>query len=256
MQILFLDCGMGAAGDMIAGALLDLLDDKNAFVADFQALKLPGVELRVESARKCGIVGQQVRMLIHGKDEDAQLHTSEHHAAHEHPHHHTSMADIDCLLSALPLESAVVSDAQAVYHLIAQAEAQVHGVEMTEIHFHEVGTLDAVADVVACSMLMHRLQPERIVASPVRVGHGQIHCAHGVLPVPAPAAAQLLRGIPTYAGEFAGEFCTPTGAALLRHFANAFGTQPSMAAEKIGYGMGTRDFPAANCVRTIYGRGI
>jgi len=124
-----------------------------------------------------------------------------------------------------------------------------------QIHFHEVGTLDAVADVVGVCLLMERIGAERIVASPVHVGSGYVRCAHGMLPVPAPATARLLIGVPTYGGAVTGELCTPTGAALLRHFVSSFGDQPLMAASRIGYGMGTKDFERANCLRAFLGEG-
>ena len=147
----------------------------------------------------------------------------------------------------------VRDDILAVYRLIAEAEGSVHGRAAEEIHFHEVGTMDAVADVTAVCLLLHELAPERIVCSPVHTGSGSVRCAHGILPVPAPATAYLLRGIPSYGGEVRGELCTPTGAALLRHFAAEFGPQPLMRVEKIGYGGGKKDFARANCVRAMLG---
>ena len=141
----------------------------------------------------------------------------------------------------------------AVYRLIAEAESQAHGVPVTEIHFHEVGTMDAVADITAVCMLMEEIAPDQVVASPVHVGSGQVKCAHGILPVPAPATAYILRGVPIYGGSIRGELCTPTGAALLRHFAAKLGDMPVMATQRIGYGMGKKDFEAANCVRVLLG---
>ena len=149
----------------------------------------------------------------------------------------------------------VKADANAVYALIAEAESAAHGQPVDQIHFHEVGTLDAVADVVGVCALMERIAPERVVVSPVHVGSGEVRCAHGVLPVPAPATAKILRGVPIYGGAIRGELCTPTGAALLKHFADAFGPMPPMAVEKTGYGMGTKDFEWANCVRAMLGAG-
>ena len=147
----------------------------------------------------------------------------------------------------------VKADAKAVYGLIAEAESAAHGQPVEQIHFHEVGTLDAVADVVGVCALMERLAPDRVVVSPVHVGSGEVRCAHGVLPVPAPATAHILKGVPIYGGAIRGELCTPTGAALLKHFAGAFGPMPPMAVEKTGYGMGTKDFEWANCLRAMLG---
>lgn len=163
------------------------------------------------------------------------------------------MADIEHLLAHLPVSGQVRENALAVYRLIAQAESHAHGQPVSQIHFHEVGTMDAVADVVGVCMLMERIGAQKILASAVHVGSGQVRCAHGVLPVPAPATAHILQGVPTYGGEIAGELCTPTGAALLRHFAQGFGPMPALCASAIGYGMGTKDFAAANCVRAFLG---
>lgn len=141
----------------------------------------------------------------------------------------------------------------AVYGLIAEAESAVHGVPVDEIHFHEVGTMDAVADITAVCLAMAELAPDEVVVSPVHVGAGNVRCAHGILPVPAPATARILTGVPIYGGGIRGELCTPTGAALLKHFAARFGDMPVMRIEKTGFGMGKKDFEAANCVRAFIG---
>ncbi|MBQ5973545.1 MAG: nickel pincer cofactor biosynthesis protein LarC, partial [Oscillospiraceae bacterium] len=179
----------------------------------------------------------------------------EHEHGHGHEHHghaHSGMAEIGALLAALPVSEAVRENARAVYGLIAEAESAVHGVPADTVHFHEVGALDAVADVTAVCLLMERLGAEKVFASPVHVGRGQVRCAHGILPVPAPATVHLLRGVPIY-GRVEGELCTPTGAALLKRFVTSFGDMPLMTPEKIGCGMGKKDFEAANCVRAVLG---
>ena len=163
------------------------------------------------------------------------------------------MAEITALLDRLPLPEPVRADALAVYTLLAEAESRVHGVPVAQIHFHEVGTLDALADIVGVCLAMGELAPEQVLASPVHVGCGQVRCAHGILPVPAPATAELLRGVPIYGGAIRGELCTPTGAALLRHFVSSFGEMPVLRVERIGCGMGQKDFEAANCVRALLG---
>ena len=145
------------------------------------------------------------------------------------------------------------SDIKAVYTLIAQAESHAHGKPIEQIHFHEVGTMDAVADVTAVCLLLDELSPDRITASPVHVGSGSVRCAHGILPVPAPATAFILKDIPIYGGSISSELCTPTGAALLKHFAHEFGDMPLIRPSAIGYGMGKKDFERANCVRAVMG---
>ena len=258
MRILYLDCSMGAAGDMLMAALYELLDDKQAFLDMMRSLGLPGIEISAEPVVKCGITGTHMKVLVHGSEELDALHDHLHEHAHEHSHdhehhHHTDLHEIEHLLSHLDLPQTVQDDALAVYHRIAEAESKVHGRPVDQIHFHEVGTLDALADVVGVCLLMHLLAPEKVYASSVHVGCGQVKCAHGILPVPAPATALLLAGVPIYGGAIQGELCTPTGAALLTHFVTKFGELPSMQLLKSGYGMGTKDFPAANCVRAMLG---
>ena len=233
MKTLYLDCGMGAAGDMLAAALLELLPDPAAFVETLRGLGLPGVGFTLEKSVKCGVTGSHLAVTVAGQEEgEEHPHSHDHHG---HSHEHRNLHDIRHLVEDhLQLPEAVRGDILAVYDRIAQAESRVHGVPVENIHFHEVGTLDAVADITAVCLLIHTLAPEEILASPVRVGSGQVRCAHGLLPVPAPATALLLGGAPIYAGDLAGELCTPTGAALLTHFVTKFGPMPVMQVEKIG----------------------
>ena len=164
------------------------------------------------------------------------------------------MRDVSEIISALPVSDNVKKHTLAVYDLIAEAEAHAHGAPVTDIHFHEVGTKDAVADVAGVCLLLEMLAPDEIVASPVHVGSGKVRCAHGILPVPAPATAHILTGVPVYGGEIQGELCTPTGAALLKHFVNRFEAMPKMTIEKTGYGMGKKEFRGvANCLRVLCG---
>ncbi len=277
MKTLYIDCSMGAAGDMLTAALLELLPDPDAFVEKLNALGIPDVEISREPAVKCGITGTQMRVKVGGVEEGEELHA--HHHGHEHSHGHdhdqshshghghnhshghthaghahTSVADIEHIVRGhLDLPEAVADDVMAVYGLIAEAESKAHGMPVTQIHFHEVGMMDAVADITAVCLLMHEIAPDEVIASPVHVGSGQVRCAHGILPVPAPATATILQGVPVYGGEVQGELCTPTGAALLRRFVTKFGPMPAMTTHAIGYGMGKKDFERANCVRVMLG---
>ncbi|MBR3469513.1 MAG: nickel pincer cofactor biosynthesis protein LarC [Lachnospiraceae bacterium] len=314
MKTLYFDGGMGAAGDMLTAALLELLPDPEGFVAELNALKIPGVEYHREPSVKCGITGTHMTVKVHGEEEESHDHHHEHehhhedhehhhehdddhgehhhhhdeehphehfhdheeghhhdhdhhhehehgehdhhhdHEGHGHHHHHASMADIEHIVrDHLELPKKVQDDVLAVYGLIAEAESHAHGRPVTEIHFHEVGTMDAIADVVAVCLLMNKIAPDEVIVSPVHVGSGQVHCAHGILPVPAPATAFILKDAPIYGGAIRGELCTPTGAALLKHFATKFGSMPAMRVSAIGYGMGKKDFEAANCVRAMLG---
>lgn len=265
MRTLYLDCGMGAAGDMLTGALLELLPDKDAFLAELNALGIPGVKIKREPSVKCGITGTHISVTVNGEEEESRdhHHDHEHHHSHDHHchhyhdhehHHHTGMHEIEHLVMGhFDLPEKVKKDIMAVYGLIAEAESHAHGVPVTEIHFHEVGTMDAVADITAVCLLMDQLAVDEVVVSPVHVGSGQVKCAHGILPVPAPATAYILKDVPIYGGSIKGELCTPTGAALLKHFATRFGNMPVMKVQAVGYGMGKKDFEAANCVRAMLG---
>ena len=259
-KTLYLDCGMGAAGDMLTAALLELLPNREAFTAELNALSIPSVTFTTETVQKCGITGTHMTVKVNGEEESENMHAHAHEhmhtseqISHHHHHHHSGMHEISHIIDDLPVSNQVKADVRAVYALIAEAESHVHNKPVTEIHFHEVGTMDAVADITAVCLLMERLAPEQVVVSPIHVGSGQVKCAHGILPVPAPATAYILRGVPIYGGSIQGELCTPTGAALLRHFATKFGDMPVMKTTAIGYGMGKKDFEAANCVRALLG---
>ena len=310
MKTLYIECAMGAAGDMLTAALLELMPDKEAALAKLNAMGIPGVVFEAEPSAKCGITGTHMRVLIHGEEEGAMPcghthaqedhhehnhahehhhehdHVHEHHYehdhhvhthahahvqedahchdsdAHDHAHHHEhdahhhahhGMAEIRSLIAELAVSETVKEKALAVYQSIAEAESKVHGAEVDQIHFHEVGSMDAVADVTAVCLLMELLAPEQVIVSPIHVGSGTVLCAHGRLPVPAPATALILEGMPIYGGSVQGELCTPTGAALLKTFADSFGPMPPMRVAKTGYGMGTKDFEQANCLRAMLG---
>ena len=291
MKTLYIECAMGAAGDMLTAALLELVPDKEAALAKLNAMGIPGVVFEAEPSEKCGITGTHMHVLIHGAEEGAvpcghthahdhdhhhehehchdhehghdhdhhhdheHEHGHEHHHDHDHAHHHEhhGMAEIRALIAGLAVSENVKEKALAVYQTIAEAESKVHGAEVDQIHFHEVGSMDAVADVTAVCLLMELLDPEQVIVSPIHVGSGTVWCAHGRLPVPAPATALILTGMPIYGGSVQGELCTPTGAALLKTFADKFGPMPPMTVAKTGYGMGTKDFAQANCVRVMLG---
>ena len=247
---------MGAAGDMLSAALFELLneEEKTAFLEEINGAGIPGVEVCAEPSVKCGITGTHFKVVVDGQEEESHdHHHHEHEHDHEHHHHHSSMADIENIINSLKIPDSVKTDVIEVYKLIAAAESHAHGKPVTDIHFHEVGTMDAVADITAVCLLLNKIAPQQIFASPVNVGSGHVHCAHGILPVPAPATAFILKDVPVYSGHITGELCTPTGAALLKHFVTSFGNMPQLKMQALGYGMGKKDFEAANCVRAVLG---
>lgn len=272
MKTLYIDCQMGAAGDMLMGALLELVPDRKKFLEKLNQAGIPGVRIEAQKFVKCGITGTHMEVLVNGEEEESldlsseennghsgHFHGHDHHShqehhEHSHGHHsHFSMEDITGIIDGLHVDNKVKEDVKNIYQIIARAESQVHGRPVSEVHFHEVGAMDAVADITGCAMLFHELGAVKIIVSPVTTGYGQVRCDHGILPVPAPATALILQGIPCQAGRIEGELCTPTGGALLKYFATEYGRMPQMIMEKIGYGMGKKDFEAANCIRAILG---
>ena len=262
MKTLYLECKMGAAGDMLMAALSELVDQEE-FLKKMNQAGIAGVDIKAIKSEKNGIYGTHMEVLVDGKEEDDHHHDHdhdhEHHHDHDHDHnheHHHSHAhleDINTTIQNLQVSDGVKENALAVYQLLAQAEGHVHNTTVNEIHFHEVGNKDAIADIVGVCLLMEMIGADQILASSVAVGNGFVKCAHGTLPVPAPATAYLLEGIQSYATDFDGELCTPTGAALLKHFVKEFGAQPEMTLEKVGYGIGKKDFPNANILRAFLG---
>ena len=264
MKTLYFECAMGAAGDMLMGALYELLPDKEAFLAGMNRLD-PALRVEAEAAARQGMAGTHMRVHVHGREEGHEHyhdHSHEHHHGgeqehdHGHVHHHyqhehRTLADIDRMVDGFGLPAAVREKAKEVYRLLAAAESRAHGVSVEQVHFHEVGALDAVADITGVCWLMELLGPDRVIASPVNLGGGTVKTAHGLLPVPAPATAALLEGVPAYGGDIPAELCTPTGAALLKTFASSFGPLPMGTIRGVGSGCGTKDFPRANCLRAF-----
>ena len=265
MRTLYIECRMGAAGDMLMSALYELMDEeqKKEFLERMNGLGLPGVKITSRKSSTCGISGTHMEVTVYGEEEHEHEHGHEHghggtwRGSTEHPgHHHADPLHISELIGGLDLPEKVRANAGQVYDAIADAEAKAHGCPVEQVHFHEVGALDAVADVTGVCYAMYLLKPERIVVSPVHVGSGTVRCAHGIMPVPAPATANLLSGVPMYGGSIQGELCTPTGAALLVHFADSFGDMPVMSGTDVGIGIGTKEFDQANCVRIFLGEEI
>lgn len=291
-RVLYLECKMGAAGDMIMSALYELLNTQQQkdFLENMNNLRLPGVTVEYENVQRCGIMASHLMVKTHGQEEhshdhhhghdhnhdhhhdhhthhqhDLNGHTHPHHGHHQHSlenthkqaHEHTHGNDYEAIsikINELNIPDNIKSQALAIYKALAEAEAKAHGKPVENIHFHEVGTLDAITDIVGSCLLIDILKPDRIIASPINLGGGMVKCAHGILPVPAPATAHILRGIPAYCSDIEAELCTPTGAVLLKYFAEHFGSMPEMSVEAIGYGTGTKEFAGrANFIRAFCG---
>ena len=275
MKTLYIECRMGIAGDMLTSALVDLFDDKEKVVQELNGFGIPKVKFIYNNSVKCGINGSHISVLVDGEEEESldipngsheHSHNHDHHEEHQHHHgndehkenhhHHDTRTidEINEIISGINISENVKINAKGVYEILARAESKVHGKDIKGTHFHEVGHLDAIADITAACYLIDKLGVEKIVISSINVGSGQVKCAHGILPVPAPATALILEGVPSYSSErIHGELCTPTGAALAVYFADEFGSQPLMRVSRTGYGMGNKDFDQANCVRAMLG---
>jgi len=238
MRCAYFDCFCGAAGDMILAALVHAglkLDSLQEVVA---RLRLPGVELDAEPVRRGGFAATHVTV----------------HVAHEAHHHHRHLPDILKIIAAAQFSPRVTKDAGRVFTRLAEAEATAHGISVDKVHFHEVGAADAIVDIVGACAGLEALGIEQLVCSPIPTGSGTVECAHGILPVPAPATAELLRGVPLAACDAPGELTTPTGAAILTTLAESFGPLPPMRVATIGYGAGTRENRSRpNILRVLIG---
>ncbi len=241
-RIAYFDCLSGISGDMTLGALIDLGADTGAFDAGdiesaVRSMGLPDVSITSATVKKCGF--RAISVLI------------EHPPEHVHRHLHQIEAMIE---SASSIDGAAKAIAQRIFHQLATAEAKVHGTGIEKVHFHEVGAIDSIADIVGSAVAMHCLGIESVVASPVPTGTGSITIAHGRVSVPAPATAELLCGIPIAESDIEAELTTPTGAAILKAMASGFGSLPAMTVQAVGYGAGTKDLDGqANVLRVLLG---
>lgn len=238
MKIAYFDCFAGASGDMILGALLDAGLPIERLRAEIARLHLSHYALEVEKVVKRGIGGSRAHVVI---DPDRR----------HHPHRRLS--HIREIIEGSDLDGPVKERSMAVFSRLAEAEARVHRMGVDAVHFHEVGALDAIIDVVGAVTGLAALGVEQVFSSPLHVGTGTIECAHGTLPVPAPATLELIQGVPAYATGVQGELLTPTGAAVLTTLASGFGPMPAMVVNRIGYGAGAADPPIPNLLRVVLG---
>ena len=236
MKTLYFDCFSGASGDMILGALIDAGADFDKIRETLATLDVSGYTLRAEKANKHGIMATQFNVDLEKE--------------HDQPHRH--LRHIVEIIESGDLSKQVKSASLETFQRLAECEAEVHGTTPEKIHFHEVGAVDSIIDIVGCHLALEQLKPDRIVASSLHVGSGTVKCAHGIMPVPAPATALLLRGAPSYAGEVEGELVTPTGAALITQLAISFGPMPEMSVDAVGSGSGTKDLPDRPNVLRIF----
>ncbi|MDF2803229.1 MAG: hypothetical protein K0S61_3132 [Anaerocolumna sp.] len=273
MRILYYDCFCGISGDMNLAALIDLGVPKEYLLQELSRLNLNSeYEVIVEKAAKLGITGTRVDVILKNssinKEEQSEqsLHKHEHIHAHEethdghihqhnhtHEHHHRNLKDIENIINSSELKDNVKKLSLEMFMKVAEAEAKVHGKDLYEVHFHEVGAIDSIVDIVGAAICLDYLNVDKIIASPVQVGGGFVKCAHGLMPVPAPATVEILRNIPINAGIVEFETTTPTGAAILATNVKEFTTKISFSIGKVAYGIGHRDLEIPNVLRVYLG---
>lgn len=276
MKCLYLDCFAGISGDMTIGALLDLGLDITALECELDKLHLAGYRLESKRVNKRGVQATQFHVVLTDDEHlaDSEVvenppdvepherlhehgHTHEHPPTHEHAHAHEqphrSLSAILAIINTSDLSSQVKERACAIFTRLGQAEATVHGIDIEHVHFHEVGGVDAIIDITGAVIGLDLLGIERVMASPLHLGNGFVRISHGTYPIPAPATALLVRGVPVYSTEARGELVTPTGAAIVTTLAHSYGPMPHMTIERVGYGAGARERDFPNVVRAFLG---
>lgn len=251
-KILYFDCFAGISGDMVVGALLDLGANQEKLGQQLSGLKLSGYRLHIEKQQKMSIWGTDFRVLL---EEEPHSHHHHHHGHHSGPSHtHRGLKEISALVDDSLLSPRVKSRSLDIFSRIAQAEARVHGISPEEVHFHEVGAVDSIIDVVAAMICIEDINIPEIYSSPLHLGEGLVRCAHGLLPVPAPAVLEILQGVPVYTTGLRTELTTPTGAAIISHLAKEFGPLPEIRVEATAYGLGDKNLEIPNLLRIIKGQ--
>jgi len=248
MKTLYFDCFSGISGDMTLAALVDLGVDKDLLIHELQKLNLPGWKIKVSKVSKYGIGAKQIDVVL---DEPAHSH----HSPEKHGHTHRTMADIASLIDNSSISAKAKDSAKRIFMRLAVAEAKIHGTTPDKVHFHEVGAVDSIIDIVGAAICLDILSPDRIFSSVLRDGYGFTQCQHGTIPVPVPAVVEMLavRGVSFRQSDIEGELITPTGAAIVLEVSESFGVMPEMKISKIGYGAGKKDFSLPNVLRVIWG---
>ena len=274
MRTLYLDCFAGASGDMFIGALLDCGLEFDFLKTELAKLGVEGYELSLTRVDRSGINSAKFDVHLTGEAQqhDHHNHSHSHHHDHSHDHHHheenpqsairnpqshdghRSLSAIKQIISSSALSAEVKERALMIFQRIGEAESKIHGIPIENVHFHEVGAVDSIVDIVGACIGLEALRIEQVISAPLHVGFGTFKCAHGIYPVPGPATTELLRGVPIYSKDIEGELVTPTGAAIISSFAASYGNLPAMKIERVGYGAGTRSYPNfPNVLRAVIG---
>jgi len=267
-DILYFDINSGISGDMTIASLLDLGLDQDKFLKELNKLKLKGYEIEISTVQKNGITATDFKVILEDKSHPDNLEVGHQHEHHEHnhsqeehshgevhSHSHNSASvqrnfnDIKKLINQSNLSQKVKDLSIDIFAKVAEAEAKVHNKDINEVHFHEVGAVDSIVDIVGAAILVEMLNPDHIYASTLPLGTGFVDAAHGRIPVPAPATIEILKGVPVYSAGVRGELVTPTGAAIIKTLAEEFIELPEVEIKKVAYGAGKKDFENTNLLR-------
>ena len=254
MKILYFDCSSGISGNMTIGALLEIVDDEKYLLNELKKLNIDGYEIKISKKVKNGITGTHVDVLL--EHEDHHKH-KEHNHENEHTHHHEhrNLSDVNKIIDNSTLNDEVKKLAKKIFLRVAKAESKVHNKPLEEVHFHEVGAIDSIIDIVGIAILINKINPDKIVSSTVNDGYGFIECAHGKMAVPVPATSEIFSNsnVKFRQIEIDTELVTPTGAAIIAELATDFMPLPEMQVEKIGWGSGSKDLQIPNVLKVYYG---
>ena len=268
MKTLYFDCSSGISGNMVLGALTEIIGDEQYLIEELKKLNTDGYKIEISKKVKNGITGTYVDVIVDGKDEYGhEHHIHEHHHEHEHEHEdehehehhhhheHRNLNDINKIISESTLEEKTKELAKRIFTRVAKAESKVHDKPLEEVHFHEVGAIDSIVDIVGTAILINKINPDKIISSIVNDGYGFIECAHGKMSVPVPATSEIFanRGVKFRQIDIDTELVTPTGAAIIAELAEEFTTLPAMETKKIGWGAGYKDLDIPNILKVYYG---
>ncbi len=253
MKILYFDCSSGISGNMTLGALLEIIGDENYLLNELKKLNIDGYKIEISKKVKNGITGTHVNVILENKEHE---HEHEHHQEHEHHHHeHRNLEDINNIIENSDIDSKSKELAKKIFERVAKAESKVHNKPINEVHFHEVGAIDSIIDIVGTAILINKINPDVIISSVVNDGYGFIECAHGTMSVPVPATSEIFANsnVKFRQIDVDTELVTPTGAAIISELATEFTTLPAMVTEKIGWGAGTKELKIPNILKVYYG---
>lgn len=261
MRTLYFDCFSGISGDMTVGALLDLGADEKKLIEGLKSLNIDGYELKIEKKLKNGIMGTDFTVTLENEDtevhdhehthEHSQGHDNSHNHHHEHEHEHRSLNDIIQIIDHSSLSDRAKKMSKKIFKIIAEAEGKIHGKPADEVHFHEVGAVDSIIDIVGTAICLDSLNADKIMFSKIPLSRGFVKCAHGVFPLPAPAVMEILKDVPVYYSSVNFELVTPTGAGIIKSMGDGFGETENAVIEAIGYGLGKKNYEVPNVLRVI-----